>query len=173
MFAEQNHWTERRRAASVPNSDATGRPRRSVLSFGGAHVMNTKALIIVGIVAVLLAAYSISIIPRVRQHSELKRITTALKSLPTERLVAAVEAFARDRKATNAVVPVTVSLQELVAGGYLASDGMCALTGRDATVSVTAVNATNVDPSAAWIRVRALKYDTCLMADGSIQGVAR
>jgi hypothetical protein len=30
--AEQGHWTERGRAASVSNSDATGRPRRSVLA---------------------------------------------------------------------------------------------------------------------------------------------
>ena len=32
--AQQNHWTERGRAASVCNSSATGRPRRSVLAFG-------------------------------------------------------------------------------------------------------------------------------------------
>ena len=32
--AEQNHWTERGRAASVSNSEATGRPRRSVLALG-------------------------------------------------------------------------------------------------------------------------------------------
>jgi len=33
-FVQQDHWTERGRAASVDNSDATGRPRRSVLAFG-------------------------------------------------------------------------------------------------------------------------------------------
>ena len=32
--AEQNHWTERGRATAVANSDATGRPRRSVLALG-------------------------------------------------------------------------------------------------------------------------------------------
>lgn len=32
--AQQDHWTERGRAASVSNSDATGRPRRSVLALG-------------------------------------------------------------------------------------------------------------------------------------------
>jgi hypothetical protein len=30
-LSAEDHWTERGRAASVPNSDATGRPRRSVL----------------------------------------------------------------------------------------------------------------------------------------------
>jgi hypothetical protein len=34
--AEQNHRTERGRAASVSNSNTTGRPRRSVLLFGEA-----------------------------------------------------------------------------------------------------------------------------------------
>ena len=33
--AEPDHWSERGRATSVANSDALGRPRRSVLSFGG------------------------------------------------------------------------------------------------------------------------------------------
>ena len=30
----KNHWSERGRATSVPNADALGRPRRSVLAFG-------------------------------------------------------------------------------------------------------------------------------------------
>jgi hypothetical protein len=30
---QQNHWSERGRATSVANSDASGRPRRSVGSF--------------------------------------------------------------------------------------------------------------------------------------------
>jgi len=33
-MAEQSHWSEPGRAASVANADALGRPRRSVLSFG-------------------------------------------------------------------------------------------------------------------------------------------
>jgi ankyrin repeat protein len=33
--AQQDHWTERGRAASVSNSNATDRPRRSVLSLAG------------------------------------------------------------------------------------------------------------------------------------------
>src|SRR5574341_221776 len=34
-IVEPDHWTERGRATSVSNLDATGRPRRSVLAFGG------------------------------------------------------------------------------------------------------------------------------------------
>ena len=37
-MAEQAHWTERGRAASVCISDATGRPGRSVLAFGQANL---------------------------------------------------------------------------------------------------------------------------------------
>jgi hypothetical protein len=38
-MVQQNYWTERGRAASVANSDATGRPRRSVPAFAtNAHM---------------------------------------------------------------------------------------------------------------------------------------
>jgi hypothetical protein len=44
-FVQQDHWSERGRATSVANADALGRPRRSVLSFGGSararHVNNS------------------------------------------------------------------------------------------------------------------------------------
>jgi len=33
-MAQPNHWTERGRSASVSDSETTGRPRRSVLTFG-------------------------------------------------------------------------------------------------------------------------------------------
>jgi len=41
MKANKNHWTERGRAASVSNSDAIVRPRRSVPSFGGGDQVTT------------------------------------------------------------------------------------------------------------------------------------
>ena len=40
--AEQGHWTERGRARSVSDSDAIGRPRRSVLSFDKEHPITTS-----------------------------------------------------------------------------------------------------------------------------------
>jgi dihydroxyacid dehydratase/phosphogluconate dehydratase len=40
--AEQGHWTERGRAASVSNSDVAGRPRRSVPSFGHCTILDMK-----------------------------------------------------------------------------------------------------------------------------------
>lgn len=33
-IVEPDHWTERARSAPVPNSNITGRPRRSILAFG-------------------------------------------------------------------------------------------------------------------------------------------
>jgi hypothetical protein len=136
--------------------------------------MKRKRLVILGMVVVLIAAFGISIIPNIRHYSERKRITTALQSLPIERFVDAVQALARDRRATNAVVPATLQLRELVSSGYLAGGDIHGLEARDALVSVSAVTATNgIDPSQAWIRVRWLNYDVCLMADGSIGGVAK
>jgi hypothetical protein len=44
--AEQNHWSERGRATSVGNSDALGRPRRSVRSLGHFTAIMNKYLAI-------------------------------------------------------------------------------------------------------------------------------
>jgi len=50
--AEPDHWTERGRAASVSNSDTTGRPRRSVLAFAvKSHVRRTFVALVVIAVA--------------------------------------------------------------------------------------------------------------------------
>ena len=53
-----------------------------------------------------------------------------------ERIYGATQAFARDRKATNSVVPATVSLHELVSSGYLSAEDARGLEGRQAFVSV-------------------------------------
>jgi hypothetical protein len=142
--------------------------------FGVTGIMNRKRFIIIGIVVILIAAYAISIIPNIRRHSERKRITAALQSLPLERFVAAVQALARDKRLTNGMAPAAVSLRELVSGGYIGTNDIRGLEASGAIVSVTAVTATNaIDPTQAWVRVPALGYDMCLMADGSIQGVTK
>jgi hypothetical protein len=48
-LAQQNHWTERGRAASISTSGATARPRRSVLAFD--NTMKTHAFILLGALA--------------------------------------------------------------------------------------------------------------------------
>jgi hypothetical protein len=53
----QDHWTERGRATAVANSDATDRPRRSVLSLGKRHIMKaTLLLLFFGLVSFLANA---------------------------------------------------------------------------------------------------------------------
>ena len=41
-YVEQNHWTERGRATSASDSNATGRPRRSVSTFGSVTRMKQQ-----------------------------------------------------------------------------------------------------------------------------------
>lgn len=129
--------------------------------------MKTKHLIILGVLAVLVAAYTISIIPNFRHRAEWKRTVAALQALSHERIQGAAQAFARDRKISDGLV----SLRELVSGGYLRPEDLRGLEEKDVTVSLTADETT---PSAVWIRVRASNgSDIVVMADGSIQQTAR
>ena len=58
----------------------------------------------------------------------------ALQGVPRERLEAAVQAFARDRKAGGGTIPATVPLRDLVIRGYLGND-IRGLAGEEAIVS--------------------------------------
>ncbi len=134
------------------------------------RTIKNKRPIILGALGVLVIAYIIGIIPNLRHRSEWKQTVKALQSLSRDRIDTAVQSFARDRKATNSVVPTAVPLRELVSGGYLVAEDIRGLEGRDVTVSLT-VDETR--PSAIWIRVRAADHDTALMGDGSIQQLPR
>ena|SRR3989442_285649 len=132
--------------------------------------MKNKRPIILGALGVLVIAYIISTIPNLRHRSEWKQTVKALQSLSRERIDTAVQLFARDRQAKNSVVPTAVPLSELVSGGYLGSEDIRGLEGRDVTVSL-ATDETR--PQKIWIRVRAADYDTALMADGSVLQLPR
>ena len=58
--------------------------------------MKTKRLIILGVLAALVIAYVISIIPNFRRQAERKRTVAALQRLPSDRFETAVKAL--DRK---------------------------------------------------------------------------
>jgi hypothetical protein len=132
-----------------------------------ARAMKKKRLIILGVLAALIVAYIISIVPNFRHRAEWKRTVAALRSLPHDRLTAAIQAFVRDRKTTDTTAP----LRELVSGGYLRADEVGGLADRDVSVSLVADETT---PQTVWIRVRASDgSDIVLLADGSIQKVAR
>jgi Flp pilus assembly protein CpaB len=129
--------------------------------------VKTKRIIILGVVAALAAAYTISIIPNFRHRAEWKRTVAALQALSHERVQAAAQAFARDRKISEGAV----SLRDLVSGGYLRPEDLPGLEEKNVTVSLTA---DETKPSAIWVRVRASDgSDIVVMADGSIQQTAR
>jgi len=129
------------------------------------HAVKTKRLIIFGVLATLVVAYIISIVPKFRNEAEWKRTVAALQSLPYERIEAAVQAFKRDRKITDD----TVQLRELVSSGYLKAGDVQSLRERDVLVSLTSDAAA---PQLVSIRVHAADgSDIVLMADGGVQKV--
>jgi hypothetical protein len=129
--------------------------------------MKSKRLIICGVLAALVVAYVVSIIPNFRHRAEWKRTVAALQSLPHDRLATAVQSFKRDRKPTDS----TVALHELVAGGFLRAEEVRGLEGRDVTVSLSADETT---PEMILIRVHStVGFDIALMADGSVQGLPK
>lgn len=126
-----------------------------------------KRLIIVGVLAALVGAYIVSIIPNFRHRAERKRTVAALQSLPHDRLDTAVQSFKRDRKPTDSTVP----LRELVSRGYLRAEDIRGLEDRDVTVSLSA---DETSPQTVLIRVHSTDgFDIVLMADGSVQGLPK
>lgn len=84
-----------------------------------------------------------------------------------ERLRAATQAYSRDL-GTNRN---TVSLGDLVSGGYLGVDGIGVLLVRETTI---ALDGSESRPSAVLIRVKLFtgRNDIALLNDGSICGLA-
>src|SRR5205085_11217491 len=130
-----------------------------------ARLVKIKRRIILGVLAALVIAYFISIVGNFRHRDEWKRTVAALQSLPQARIKDAVQAFKRDRKTTDSIVP----LRELVSGGYLRTEDVQGLGDRDVSVSLVA---DETRPQVIWIRVRAADgSDIVLLADGSVQKV--
>ena len=68
-------------------------------------------------------------------------------------------------------MPDTVSLRELVSGGYISAADVHAFDGMDVTISLKTDEA---DPQAILMRARSPDGSvTVLMADGSVQGLPR
>jgi hypothetical protein len=132
-----------------------------------ARAVKKKRLIILGVLAALVAAYIVSIIPNFRHRAERRRVVAALQSVPHDRLNTAVQSFKRDRKPTDSTVP----LRELVSGGYLRAEDIRGLEDRDVTVSLSA---DETMPQMILIRVHSTDgFDIALMADGSVQGLPK
>jgi type II secretory pathway component PulM len=133
--------------------------------------MKTKHVVIILVCVVLVGAYAISIAPNFRHRSEWNQTVKTLRSLSPERVRAAVQGFARDRKASGKPLPATVGVQDLVSSGYLRADEVTGLSGAQTTVALDVDEST---PQMIWIRVQF--PDGCSfaeMADGSIQGLPK
>lgn len=129
-----------------------------------------KRIIIVGVLVTLGIVYVVStIIPNVRQRSEWNQTIRALRGLPRERVVSALAAFVRAQK--GGAVSDTVSLRELVSGGFLSPDEAAAFSGMDVTF---AVEAEEGHPQQIVAQVRLRSGGVAVeLGDGSIQQVTK
>jgi hypothetical protein len=83
----------------------------------------------------------------VRGHFQTRYASAAV----SPKLIAAVQAFSRDLLAQGRPTPESVTLSELVMGGYIANRDIRAFDGMDVTISLTADGAR---PQQIMIRVR-------------------
>ena len=92
-----------------------------------------------------------------------------LKDAP--KLIAAVQAFSHEKAARGQLLPATVSLRELVSGGYIAAKEVQAFDGMEVTISL----ATDKTRAAeVLIRVRLPDgSEIAQLTDGSIQQRAK
>ncbi len=89
----------------------------------------------------------------------------------TSKLIAAVQAFSRDKTAGGQALSGSVSLRELVSRGYIAASDVRAFDGMEVTISLAA---DETRPQKILIRVR-LPDGTVIagLADGSAQQIAK
>jgi hypothetical protein len=87
------------------------------------------------------------------------------------KLIAALRAFARDQGAGGRRLPPEVSLQDLLRGGYLATNEVGAFEGMDLTFN-TQADDSNPQMILAHARTPDGQF-ICLLADGSVQQLSR
>ena len=87
------------------------------------------------------------------------------------KLVAAVQAFSRDRTAAGRALPASVSLRELIGNGYIAASDVRAFNGMELAISLAA---DETRPQEILLRVRLPDGSVIAhLADGSIQQLPR
>ncbi len=87
------------------------------------------------------------------------------------KLISALQAFSRDQAASGRRLPPEVSVQDLLRGGYLATNDVVAFEGMDVTFS-TQADDTNPQMVLARARTTDDQY-ICLLADGSVGQFSR
>ena len=119
---------------SVPGSDKS--------ESEPAEVKRYRAWLAMGICVALVFVATLA----VRGHFQ-----TRGSSSVSPKLIAAVQAFSRDLLAQGRPTPESVTLSELVMGGYIANRDIRAFDGMDVTISLTA---DGTRPQQIMIRVR-------------------
>jgi len=89
------------------------------------------------------------------------------------KLMAALQAFSHDKATNGPQLHGEISLQELVAGGYLTTNDVAAFDGMDVTFFAGASDASPpLIPAVARQRADDRQV-TCLLSDGSVAGFSR
>lgn len=121
------------------------------------------------LLAYIASAIAVAIIVCVAVTTYWQRKQPVFKDAP--KLISAMRAFTRDLTARGQSLPATVSLRELVSGGYIVANDVRAFDGMDVTIALTA---DETHPQEILIRVRFPDGSvTALLADGSVQGLPR
>ncbi|NBV21014.1 MAG: hypothetical protein EBS05_03335 [Proteobacteria bacterium] len=133
--------------------------------------MKRNHIIIFRVLAALIIAYAVSIIPNFHRRSEWDRAISALQSLPREHVVSAIEGFVKTQNAQNRTIANMVSLRELVSTGFIRAEATAPFSDMDVTFA-TKVDVTR--PDLILIRVRLPSGDVVVeLTDGSIQKLAQ
>jgi len=126
--------------------------------------MKTRRLIVF-----LASAIAVAVVVCVVLTTYWQRKQPVFRDAP--KLMSAMQAYSRDLSARGQPLPATVSLRELVSGGYISASAVHAFDGMDVTITLKADEA---DPQAILMRARLPDGSvTALMADGSVQGLPR
>jgi hypothetical protein len=122
--------------------------------------MKTRRLIVVAVLLVVAAIMAWMALISYWQHSQ-----PAFKDAP--KLVAAAQAFSRDHALPGQPLPASVTLRDLVSGGYISAEDVRAFDGVEVTIYPAAGNG---NPQAILVRARMPDGTRiAVLADGSVQ----
>jgi hypothetical protein len=118
-----------------------------------------RLIVIAGLLVAVAALVSVALI------SHWQRSERTFKILP--KLAVAEQSYVRDHVSRGQPLPASVTVQDLVRGGYVSADEVRSLAGADVTFYPTVTDTT---PQAILVRVRmADGVEMAVMADGSFQ----
>jgi hypothetical protein len=125
-----------------------------------------RSTLILGIVAGLfMVALLLPAISAARLKSARIKMFGAVRALPRQRLVSAIQAFSEDRRASGRPLPDSVPLEDLVSGGYLRAEEVRALKGIETIVSL---HLDETQPSGVLLQARSPWEWIVLRLDGTV-----